>query len=842
MSPAKLALADGLDPAGDGFELRVHGVGGSSAEQLLEQSETVQVGGDQTALFVRRWGSRRRAVPWPLEGYWWGGLTSRPTARALWVFFLPLMLCNLASWMLPAPGPTKGRWGQRGTAAAFLPPVMRWAGYALTLLLAASLATASMDVFGWQCAMAPAKPPAGGHGGPVSCMPGWLGWTPTAPGPRLVFFALVPVLVLALIGYACRRTLRSYERWRLPAKSLTDQQEQSSWPLTADGFWAGLRPVRRQQLLHLAGAGALLSLYLAMVPGSHPGVRAVAVTAACVLLALPVVTLAFPQAGRSGVNPHSARMSDLDITRFDWWCGTLLGLSLVVLAALLVGRIWWQPAVPASPPGLLPGDSGIWWGLTLAMAGLVVAAAVLTAMARNPEELKVDRPFAAGFLAPLTLGLSCVSGGIFAGGLNLLLPHLLIGAEFRNTAPAISGLPSTAYPLVLPVPTYGFMFALLAMAAITVILILIAAVWFFFRARKISQTKYLRKFYDLEDQHLKRAWRQRWRIAFSWTKARLPDYLGTAMTALTLAGIIGAAVFDVFAPQPSATYWVTIAADTGQWLALAAVVALFGYTRQAFTDGGKRRQIGVLWDVGTFWPRASQPLAPPCYMERSVPETVNRLRRALGGTRRDGPHGRTDPAVDPAEEDYIDKVLRPELGAAADRILLRQDWVLINGYSQGSPIAAAIIAQLPQDLRDKVSLVTVGCPLRRLYGRAFPAYFGQRCLLELASKLTPAPDGKARGLIKDIETNKERLLPVARWRNLVRPSDYIGSYVFDDLFARTGQERHIDKLLQDPPRIIPADATTPPPIHEHSDFWPDPQAAVIIKDLVERWGVWPERS
>src|SRR5262249_4622677 len=240
-----------------------------------------------------------------------------------------------------------------------------------------------------------------------------------------------PVLVLALIGYACRRTLRSYERWRLPPGLPTDHRGQApSWPLTAEGFWAGLRPVRRQQLLHLAGAGALGSLYLAMGPGSHPGVRAVAVTAACVLLVLPVVTLACPQAGRSGVNPHSARVSGLDITRFDCWCGTLLGLSLAVLAALLVGLIRCQPALPASPAGMRAGEDKIRWGLPLERAGLVGAAAVLTAMARYPEELKVDRPFAAGFLAPLTLGLACVSGGIFAGGLKLLLPHLLIGAQF----------------------------------------------------------------------------------------------------------------------------------------------------------------------------------------------------------------------------------------------------------------------------------------------------------------------------------------------------------------------------------------------------------------------------
>src|SRR5262249_12398394 len=147
----------------------------------------------------------------------------------------------------------------------------------------------------------------------------------------------------------------------------------------------------------------------------------------------------------------------------------------------------------------------------------------------------------------------------------------------------------------------------------------------------------------------------------------------------------------------------------------------YGYTRQAFKDSGKRRLIGVLWDVGTFWPRASQPLAPPCYMERSVPETVNRLRRTLGDevrvrdnrghefADRSNRDRRTDPAADMAEAAYIKQHVENELGAeAASRVVLpRQKWVLINGYSQGTPIAAAVIAQLPQELRDKVTLVTV---------------------------------------------------------------------------------------------------------------------------------------
>jgi hypothetical protein len=116
----------------------------------------------------------------------------------------------------------------------------------------------------------------------------------------------------------------------------------------------------------------------------------------------------------------------------------------------------------------------------------------------------------------------------------------------------------------------------------------------------------------------------------------------------------------------------------------------------------------------------------------------------------------------------------------------------------------------------------------------------------------------------------EHLLPRARSRNLRWPSDYIGSYIFDDpmnpaVAATTprrtlrqllrwprrrpdqpgeapAKARDIDVLLLDPSRIIPARATTPVPIHEHSDFWPDPMAAVTTQELLREYGRWPQKK
>ncbi|MGN7142287.1 hypothetical protein ACTHS2_35305, partial [Streptomyces pseudogriseolus] len=151
----------------------------------------------------------------------------------------------------------------------------------------------------------------------------------------------------------------------------------------------------------------------------------------------------------------------------------------------------------------------------------------------------------------------------------------------------------------------------------------------------------------------------------------------------------------------------------GSWLIGLGFVLLVTWGRRAYKDASARRTIGILWDVGTFWPRAAHPFAPPCYAERAVPDLTWRIAtwtRTTGGR------------------------------------------LVLSGHSQGSVLAAAAAWQLPPSVRARVALLTYGSPLERLYGRWFPAHFGPDAL---------------DALHRD----------VVCWRNLYRRTDPIGGPV-----------------------------------------------------------------
>ncbi|REK85962.1 hypothetical protein DY245_35215, partial [Streptomyces inhibens] len=229
------------------------------------------------------------------------------------------------------------------------------------------------------------------------------------------------------------------------------------------------------------------------------------------------------------------------------------------------------------------------------------------------------------------------------------------------------------------------------------------------------------------------------------------------------------------------------AESLGSWLMSAGVILLIAMGRRAYRDHSARRTIGILWDVGTFWPRAAHPFAPPCYAERAVPDLTWRM--ATWTERFDGR-------------------------------------LVISGHSQGSVLAAAAVWQLDLVTRSRVALLTYGSPLERLYGRWFPAFFGPPALTGLHREMddwrnlwrfTDPIGGPIRLTCEDGRRIDQGPLrdPLAFGRTLHNPlpaqilghGDYQADPVFDTVRAEL-----VARLAPDVPGQRPAaDCSGPPP-------------------------------
>src|SRR5258705_11570064 len=127
-------------------EMRVHGVSGSAAEEMLDRPLIRQVAGDGDAGFFRprtEYGATLGPGGARLEAYRWGNLTSGAAARALWLLLLPFSLANVAMWLRP-PATGMGRRVVHGLCRIF----------ALTMSATFTLAAVGIfaDLIAWQCA------------------------------------------------------------------------------------------------------------------------------------------------------------------------------------------------------------------------------------------------------------------------------------------------------------------------------------------------------------------------------------------------------------------------------------------------------------------------------------------------------------------------------------------------------------------------------------------------------------------------------------------------------------------------------------------------------------------
>ncbi|MGC5412192.1 hypothetical protein ACPXCX_52385, partial [Streptomyces sp. DT225] len=130
---------------GPALELLVHGVGGTTPQDMLADPRTVRVTGDTTAAIYRRSADidaeqhpdRYREKP-IAEAYCWSNLTSGNGSRALWLLLLPFMVINLAHWMRPTAR-------RRPRAIRLYGVLVRLIALSLTVLLTAAACEVALD-------------------------------------------------------------------------------------------------------------------------------------------------------------------------------------------------------------------------------------------------------------------------------------------------------------------------------------------------------------------------------------------------------------------------------------------------------------------------------------------------------------------------------------------------------------------------------------------------------------------------------------------------------------------------------------------------------------------------
>ncbi|MGY3334822.1 hypothetical protein ACVW0K_000921 [Streptomyces filamentosus] len=671
MSPATPAPEHG----GTALELLVHGVGGATPQSMLDDPRTVRVTGDDTAAVHRRaedldaeeHPGRYGGRPVP-EAYVWSNLTSGDGARALWLLLLPFMVVNLAHWMRP---PAPGRPG----LVRLYGVLVRLLALSLTVLLTAAACEVALDLTAWQCAGTPACADGRAWLGFLAADRG--GWW-SGPGRRLALAAVLPAALVGLLWYLSHRTWSAYEAQRPPTDTAAVPPGDPRPALGRPGFWYGRRLVARLRAAHTAAGFLTVAAALAAAPARQDtgtlaagGLALRAALAACAALVLWAVC----GRGRSERRPDRRAEHSL-FTR-------LPAAALVLLALTAVHTAWARPGWTSA--GTLPGDA-VFGALTLAQGGLVTALGAVALLLQRPR--RDPRTALAGLGGPATAMLACALGGVMSGGVSQRVADWLDGAATPGTAAsALAGPPVLLSWQASVIPV--LILLLLAPAALLGVRTALAAR----RLRPAVEADYAG-----EDPDPVRTGQ----IAASRARASLTDSApvlvavvsGTALL-LGAASVAGAWASDEVpgrafsGAHPAITALATTTQALGSWFVGFGFLLFVTWGRRAYRDASARRTIGILWDVGTFWPRAAHPFAPPCYAERAVPDLTWRMSswtRDTGGR------------------------------------------LVISGHSQGSVLAAAAVWQLPAATRARVALLTYGSPLERLYGRWFPAYFGPEAL------------------------------------------------------------------------------------------------------------------
>ena len=741
--------------------LQIRGVGGATAEEILEGPVT-QTSGDELAGFYR---ADEPKTTTPTEAYEWGRLTSGSRTSALWWILFPFTLVNVAGWMFRPTADEAARDDEPQRTALW---------YSRLIVVGGALAITAAYVM-WTVALT-TEMVAFGCGLDADCAGRWY------MGPLSLFgeqnqiwlvtcgIGLAAIILLGLFLFILRTQdkLEGYEtdatrRLLGVVDSKRTSRLRRNTQLEDQAFWYKWAEHRRLFRWHLAltmvllgaGAGHAIERVGWQAPQGNAWWAILAVLAAIVLM---VWSLTRPERFREAAAVGDTGGSDL--SKRVGWTLTHLGLAL---AGSLVGALltdWIQD-------GEIPEFGYLWAVRALSVVLYIVAILMVGALAirrrRQQSKLSWSMALMPGFAAALAV---IITGTGFAAIANLV-GRLLLGADW--------------------VDDRGFNIVIVDLFALSLIITLVAVAVVIYRAAKpqaaVTQTYFGTASYaDLSDRE------QTWvdSVAQARLIAGMPqraDRILAALTVIMVVMTIAQAAFGdfSFAAGPDGSFASPLFGIEGLSFfhtaaATATVLYLFPgiqLIRATSKSRDSRRQIGKVWDVLSFWPRRFHPLAAPCYAERAVPEFRNRIREHLAAGRgvvvsahSQGTVIAFAALVQIAAEDEEVKVDIPEMPEVARGKSYSELDAVVQRTMYPSKYETTP-APPPRPVIDKgplgcVGLVTFGSPLSALYGPLFPWHFG-----------TP---GRFAGLRDDLAELPKDEGPA--WRSLWRPTDYIGQKVF----------------------------------------------------------------
>lgn len=883
-----MALPDGS--RGNVVELRVHGVSGTPPEELLDRQLVRQVAGDKTAGFYRprlreEWRDRPTndpgtdsepyavtddALPPPLlEGYSWGGLTSGSPSRALWLILLPFTLINVAPRMRPIPGGGPDDSRRAAWAVWFLCRLM---AVGLTVTITLGAVGVGLDILAWQCGGGCAELPW-----PLSAM-----FVDSSPGWRVLWGTALPLAVLTVLAVLSWRKSVQYDLIRpigmaAPVHDTAEIGVPGEPRLADPEFWYGRYPVSRLRHLHLqAGVGAAGTALV--VSASDSPLRPAGLLLAWLIGLAIVGGLAWPGLlGRADIPGDDADGRPTRMARYRN-TGWILLIWLPVAAILLVGLL-----LPHELGGEMPGyDAAItvWFTGETVLAMLVF---VLIAVMAVKERPRTPRRAMGGMGTAVMTVLALYLGAVLTSGLVILSAAWITSSTPWIGIGDVEALlqPDSSIKVPDSLSAAGLSAFLVAVVVVVTLLIVgVHAAWIWARggapadraaaARAAAEAKVLHP-QRFAQHKAGTVARRRTMIARAIWMARRVDDLSALLAALVLS--IGALVgvltllygFGIRTTGEAIASGRTLrlpafsdmgtinAIAIGVWLIGVLAVATVLIGAAAFRVPKTRKAVGILWDIGSFWPRDVHPLAPPCYAERAVPELAMRLAAhaaMVSGTelpssvRVDG----ADPGrggSGPVSGDGSDPD-GPAPAPAPAPAEQPEGLVVLAGHSQGTVISMAALLGPGRGAARHTALLTFGTVLRRLYARFFPLYFSTNAFAALARRLGDPPDAATS------PWGGERPGVVAaqvRWRNLWRRTDYLGGKVGDPLSPvpePAGSTETADPVASDDgrrlaqldvelvdPQFLPGlGDSTMPTAGRHSNFTRDPDFQAELMNLI----------